>query len=105
MATRIDSTPYYLLLTAYYSLFTAHWLLLPAPCSLLTAHCSLLTTCYFKVNGRRFTLDIMPGWKAGTKINYDDANLTFEVSRSLVSKWSGVSSKWSGVSKVVSGQE
>mmetsp|Transcript_36751 Transcript_36751/g.88221 ORF Transcript_36751/g.88221 Transcript_36751/m.88221 type:complete len:152 (-) Transcript_36751:250-705(-) len=21
----------------------------------------------------------MPGWKAGTKINYDDANLTFEV--------------------------
>ena len=32
-----------------------------------------------EVNGRRFTLDIQPGWKAGTKINYDDANLTFEV--------------------------
>ena len=48
--------------------------------SLLTTYHSLLTTYYVKVNGRRFTLDIMPGWKAGTKINYDDANLTFEVS-------------------------
>ena len=46
---------------------------------LLPTHDSLRTTFYCKVNGRRFTLDILPGWKAGTKINYDDANLTFEV--------------------------
>ena len=32
-----------------------------------------------EVNGRRFTIDIMPGWKAGTKINYEDAGVSFEV--------------------------
>ena len=52
---------------------------------LLTTHDSLRTTLCCKVNGRRFTLDILPGWKAGTKINYDDANLTFEVSKQSVS--------------------
>lgn len=30
-------------------------------------------------NGRRFTLDIQPGWKAGTKLTFEDARVVFQV--------------------------
>jgi len=46
-------------------------------CSLEELYCGARK--HEDVNGRRFTLDIAPGWKAGTKINYDDAHVTFEL--------------------------
>ena len=33
------------------------------------------------VDGRSFTIDVQPGWKAGTKIGFDDAGVRFEVAQ------------------------
>ncbi|KAL1529426.1 hypothetical protein AB1Y20_000374 [Prymnesium parvum] len=34
-----------------------------------------------KVNNRQFTLKIQPGWKAGTKLNFEDDQVAFEVTQ------------------------